>query len=118
MNKPLPALEEYLQAPSIFGKPLARLVIILFLVLLFILPLVAWYTGNRFYIDFATRLVCLSIAAVSLNLILGFGGMVSFGHAVYIGIGAYCRVCARCSACRTCRNVDCADHRGEHWYGQ
>ena len=89
MNKPSPVLQEYLQAPSLFGKPLVRFATVLFLVLLFVLPLVAWYTGNRFYIDFATRLVCLSIAAVSLNLILGFGGLVSFGHAVYIGIGAY-----------------------------
>ena len=31
----------------------------------------------------------LAIAAVSLNLILGYGGMVSFGHAAYLGIGAY-----------------------------
>jgi ABC-type branched-subunit amino acid transport system permease subunit len=42
-----------------------------------------------FWLNFATRLVCLSIAAVSLNLILGFGGLISFGHAAYIGIGAY-----------------------------
>ena len=42
-----------------------------------------------FYLDLATRLVILGIAAVSLNLILGYGGMVSFGHAAYIGIGAY-----------------------------
>jgi branched-chain amino acid transport system permease protein len=47
------------------------------------------WTGNAFYLDLATRLVILAIAAVSLNLILGFGGMVSFGHAAYIGIGAY-----------------------------
>ncbi|MEQ8826413.1 MAG: branched-chain amino acid ABC transporter permease, partial [Parvibaculum sp.] len=37
----------------------------------------------------ATRLTILAIAAVSLNLILGFGGMVSFGHAAYLGLGAY-----------------------------
>ena len=36
-----------------------------------------------------TRIVILAIAAVSLNLIMGFGGMVSFGHAAYIGIGGY-----------------------------
>jgi branched-chain amino acid transport system permease protein len=30
-----------------------------------------------------------AIAAISLNLILGYGGMVSFGHAAYLGIGAY-----------------------------
>ena len=31
----------------------------------------------------------LAIAAISLNLILGYGGLVSFGHAAYLGIGAY-----------------------------
>jgi branched-chain amino acid transport system permease protein len=36
-----------------------------------------------------SRIVILAIAAASLNLILGFGGMVSFGHAIYLGIGAY-----------------------------
>ena len=34
-------------------------------------------------------MLCLAIAAVSLNLILGYGGMISFGHAAFIGIGAY-----------------------------
>jgi len=36
------------------------------------------------------RLMILAIAAASLNLILGHGGMISFGHAAYLGIGAYC----------------------------
>src|SRR4029453_10900790 len=36
-----------------------------------------------------TRIVILALAAVGLNLILGYGGLVSFGHAMYIGIGAY-----------------------------
>ena len=39
--------------------------------------------------DLFTRLVILAIAAVALNLILGYGGMVSFGHAAYLGLGAY-----------------------------
>ncbi|MGI9412460.1 MAG: branched-chain amino acid ABC transporter permease, partial [Hyphomicrobiales bacterium] len=55
-----------------------------------LVPLLVEMTGNAFYLDLATRLVCLAIAAVSLNLILGYGGMISFGHAAYIGLGAYC----------------------------
>ncbi len=62
---------------------------IAFMVLLAILPPVFVWTGNAFYLDLATRLVILAIAAVSLNLILGYGGLVSFGHAAYIGIGAF-----------------------------
>ncbi len=57
--------------------------------LLLVLPPLAYWVGNAFYLDLATRLVILGIAAVSLNLILGYGGMISFGHAAYIGIGAY-----------------------------
>jgi len=57
--------------------------------LLAILPPVFYLTGNEFYLDLATRLTILAIAAVSLNLILGYGGLVSFGHAAYLGLGAY-----------------------------
>ena len=42
-----------------------------------------------FYIDLLRRVMIFGIAAISLNLILGYGGMVSFGHAAYLGIGAY-----------------------------
>ncbi len=54
-----------------------------------VIPLLLYVAGQTFYLDLATRMVCLAIAAISLNLILGYGGMVSFGHAVFIGIGAY-----------------------------
>ncbi|MEM7745485.1 MAG: branched-chain amino acid ABC transporter permease [Pseudomonadota bacterium] len=50
--------------------------------------LVAWL-GQPFLMDLAIRLIIVAIAAVSLNLILGYGGMVSFGHAAFFGIGAY-----------------------------
>jgi len=59
------------------------------MIVLGILPLLFFYNGQAFYLDLATRLVVLAIAAVGLNLILGYGGMVSFGHAAFIGIGAY-----------------------------
>src|SRR2546422_11589892 len=39
--------------------------------------------------DLFRRMMIFAIAAVSLDLILGYGGMVSFGHAAYLGIGAY-----------------------------
>ena len=42
-----------------------------------------------FYMDVVARIMILAIAAVSLDLILGHGGMVSFGHAAYMGVGAY-----------------------------
>ena len=58
-------------------------------VILAALPPVMSAIGQPFYIDLVRRIMILAIAAVSLNLILGYGGMVSFGHAAYLGIGAY-----------------------------
>ena len=60
------------------------------LVLLALLPAWVALAQTPFYLDLASRLMILAIAAVSLNLILGHGGMISFGHAAYLGIGAYC----------------------------
>jgi branched-chain amino acid transport system permease protein len=53
------------------------------------LPLYAAVTGNTFLLTLFTRIIILALAATSLNLIMGFGGMVSFGHAAYLGIGGY-----------------------------
>ncbi len=58
------------------------------LILLALPPLVI-AIGQPFYLDLVRRIMILAIAAVSLNLILGYGGLVSFGHAAYLGIGAY-----------------------------
>jgi branched-chain amino acid transport system permease protein len=63
--------------------------LILGLVLLAALPPVAFALDEPFYIDLLRRFMIFAIAAVSLNLILGYGGMVSFGHAAYLGIGSY-----------------------------
>ena len=59
------------------------------LLLLALLPVYCSVTGNYFLMSLFTRILILGMAAVSLNLIMGFGGMVSFGHAVYLGIGGY-----------------------------
>jgi len=57
--------------------------------ILLALPPILQAMGQPFYIDLVRRIMILAVAAASLNLILGYGGMVSFGHAAYIGIGAY-----------------------------
>jgi len=57
--------------------------------ILALVPIYAAASGNTFMISLFTRIIILAIAAVSLNLIMGFGGMVSFGHAAYLGIGGY-----------------------------
>ena len=43
----------------------------------------------EFYLSFASRIVIFAIAATSLNLLLGYGGMVSLGHTAFFGLGAY-----------------------------
>src|SRR5581483_5965054 len=59
------------------------------LVLLLVLPVLAALADQPFYLTLVTRMLIFAIAALSLDLILGYGAMVSFGHAAYLGIGAY-----------------------------
>ena len=59
------------------------------LLLLAAVPPVAALLHEPFYLDLLRRVMIFAIAAISLNLILGYGGMVSFGQAAYLGIGAY-----------------------------
>jgi len=59
------------------------------LLLLIAFPLAAKHWDQLFYVSFASRILIYALAASSLNLILGYGGMVSFGHAAFLGTGAY-----------------------------
>ncbi|HVV93306.1 MAG TPA: branched-chain amino acid ABC transporter permease [Hyphomicrobiales bacterium] len=54
-----------------------------------LLPPVSAALGQDFYVDLATRIMIFAIAAVSLDFVLGYGGMVSFGHAAFLGVGSY-----------------------------
>jgi branched-chain amino acid transport system permease protein len=58
-------------------------------VLLIAVPLIANSLGQPFYITLATRVAILALAATGLNLALGLGGLVSFGHAAFFGLGGY-----------------------------
>ena len=69
---------------SVSGRIYAAL-----LLLLAMAPFLLRWLDQPFYLDVLSRGLILAIAVVSLNLILGYGGMVSLGHAAYIGIGAY-----------------------------
>jgi branched-chain amino acid transport system permease protein len=69
-------------------NPRAIVVAALIAVLL-LLPFYAQATGDAFVLTLFTRIIILALAASSLNLILGYGGMMSFGHAAYLGIGGY-----------------------------
>ena len=57
--------------------------------LLLLFPLIAEIAGEPYLISLFSRILIYALAAVSLDLILGYGGMVSLGHAAFFGIGAY-----------------------------
>jgi branched-chain amino acid transport system permease protein len=52
-------------------------------------PVLAQLAGEPFFITLATRVTILALAATGLNIALGLGGLVSFGHAAFFGIGGY-----------------------------
>ncbi len=54
-----------------------------------VLPWLADALGQSYYIGLVRRVMIFAIAAASLNFIMGFGGMVSLGHAAFFGLGAY-----------------------------
>jgi len=65
------------------------IVLAVILLLLAAVPPLAAAFNQPFYLELVRRVMIFAIAALSLNLILGYGGLISFGHAAYLGIGAY-----------------------------
>ena len=80
----MPAVAGAQRAPAAPLVGIAVIVLVLALV-----PTAAQALGNPFLIKIATRIVIFSIAAVALNLVLGFGNLVSLAHAGLFGIGGY-----------------------------
>ena len=72
-----------------FAKHLALGASLAALVAALLLPFALHALGLDYYLGTAGKIVVLAIAATSLNLVLGYGGMVSFGHAAFFGLGAY-----------------------------
>jgi branched-chain amino acid transport system permease protein len=68
---------------------LRNVVVALLVAGLLLLPVYSALTGKVFILTMFTRIIILALAAASLNLIMGYGGMMSFGHAAYLGIGGY-----------------------------
>ncbi|MEY4979821.1 MAG: hypothetical protein RLZZ352_2091 [Pseudomonadota bacterium] len=61
----------------------------LLLVAMVLLPMLSTAVDDSFLVAFGARVLIYAIAACALNIALGFGGMVSLGHALFIGIGMY-----------------------------
>ena len=53
------------------------------------IPLVAPYLGEAYVLNVVTRIVVFAIAALALDLLVGYGALMSFGHAAFVGLGAY-----------------------------
>ncbi len=66
-----------------------RTAIIALLLAAIAFPLAMQALDQAYYISFASRIMIYALAATSLNLILGYGGMISFGHAAFVGAGTY-----------------------------
>lgn len=67
-----------------------RSLLILILALIFaVIPLLAAWLDEPYLVSLFTRIAIFALAAISLDLILGYGGMVSFGHAAFFGLGSY-----------------------------
>ncbi len=78
--------------PTLLGVPKAiwRTAITTLLALAFVLvPVYAQLSGDSYALILFGRVLVFALAAVGLNLALGYGGMVSLGHAMYMGVGAY-----------------------------
>ena len=62
---------------------------IICIALLLCVPFFGFILDEPYYLTLATKVVILAIAGAGLNLVLGYGGFVSFGHAAFFGIGGY-----------------------------
>jgi branched-chain amino acid transport system permease protein len=54
-----------------------------------LLPLVTQFGAEKYLLDVGARIMVFAVAAVALDLLVGYGGLISFGHAAFIGLGAY-----------------------------
>ena len=70
-------------------KKIRTLLAILVVLAFLMVPVYAWIAKDIYALTLFGRILVFSLAALGLNLALGFGGMVSLGHAMYIGLGAY-----------------------------
>ena len=73
----------------IVARSRATLVLAGTLILLAGLPLLAAWTGNSYLVSLFSRVLIYAMAAVSLDLLLGYGNLISLGHAAFVGVGAY-----------------------------
>lgn len=87
MNQSIDLDAPALAAPARRSRAFALPLIVFALFAL--LPLAAVLGPQSFILALVTRIMILALAAMSLDLLIGYGAMISFGHAAFVGIGAY-----------------------------
>lgn len=87
MDKTVTQSHDAATEPSVFVR--REVVPLILFALLFALPFVARYFAESYLLALLSRTMIFAIAALSLDLILGYGALVSFGHAAFLGFGAY-----------------------------
>ena len=88
MNPPL-APDAAVQPAASARTRFAAAAIAALAIVLLAVPVYAATADAAYTLTLFTRILVFALAAVGLNIALGFGGMVSFGHAMYMGLGAY-----------------------------
>src|SRR5207244_2441390 len=63
-----------------------------------VLLVLPWIIGNEFYVNMATQVLIYALFALSINMMLGYGGMTSLGLAAYLGIASYACILATTAA--------------------
>jgi branched-chain amino acid transport system permease protein len=76
--------------PNSSGLRAGTIVAVALFAVLAVLPVAAESFGQGYLVPIVARMIIFAIATSALNLALGFGGMLSFGHALFFGLGAYC----------------------------
>ena len=72
-----------------FARSRSHLLPLILFALLALVPLLATLGPRSFILAISTRILILALAAMSLDLLIGYGAMISFGHAAFLGLGAY-----------------------------
>jgi len=70
------------------GRTAEVLPVVIFLMLALV-PVAALFSGGNYLLSLGSRVMIFAIAAVALDLLVGYGALISFGHAAFIGLGAY-----------------------------
>src|ERR1043165_5655446 len=77
-------------APIVTRGPFGGSVLPLTMFLVFaVVPLFAVFTAESYVLGLGTRVMIFAIAALALDLLIGYGALISFGHAAFVGLGAY-----------------------------